>query len=97
MKFTEIIKSNKPVLIDFYATWCSPCKALAPILNELKQELGDSATIVKIDVDQHQQAAQQFQIRGVPTLMLYKDGKQVWRQSGSLDKASLLSIIKKYS
>jgi len=96
MKFTEIIQSDKPVLIDFYATWCGPCKAIAPILKELKEELGDAATILKIDVDQHPQAAQQFEIKGVPTLMLYKNGKQVWRRSGLLDKASLLATVKNY-
>jgi thioredoxin 1 len=97
MKFDEILKSEKPVLIDFFAEWCGPCKMLAPILKEVKEEVGDAATIVKIDVDKSPQAAQKFEIRGVPTLILYKGGKQVWRQSGLLDKKSLLSLIKQYS
>lgn len=97
MTFDEILKSDKPVLIDFFAEWCGPCKMLAPILKEVKEEVGDTATIVKIDVDKSPQASQKFEIRGVPTLILYKDGKQVWRQSGLLDKNSLLSLLKKYS
>lgn len=97
MKFDEILKSEKPVLIDFFAEWCGPCKMLAPILKEVKEEVGDTATIVKIDVDKSPQAAQKFEIRGVPTLILYKDGKQVWRQSGLLDKKSLLSLIKQHT
>ncbi len=97
MKFDEILKSDKPVLIDFFAEWCGPCKMLAPILKEVKEEVGDTATIVKIDVDKSPQAAQKFEIRGVPTLILYKGGKQVWRQSGLLDKKSLLSLINQYS
>lgn len=97
MKFDEIIKSDKPVLIDFYAEWCGPCKMLAPILKEVKEEIGDAATIVKIDVDASPQASQKFEIRGVPTLILYKNGEQVWRKSGLLDKQSLLSLLKQYS
>lgn len=97
MKFDEILKSEKPVLIDFFAEWCGPCKMLAPILKDVKEEVGDTATIVKIDIDKSPQAAQKFEIRGVPTLILYKGGKQVWRQSGLLDKKSLLSLIKQYS
>ncbi len=97
MKFDEILKSDKPVLIDFFAEWCGPCKMLAPILKEVKEEVGDAATIVKIDVDKSPQAAQKFEIKGVPTLILYKGGKQVWRQSGVLNKQSLLSLLKQYS
>jgi thioredoxin 1 len=97
MKFDEILKSEKPVLIDFYAEWCGPCKMLAPILKEVKEEIGDAATIVKIDVDASPQASQKFEIRGVPTLILYKNGEQVWRKSGLLDKQSLLSLLKQYS
>lgn len=97
MKFDEILKSDKPVLIDFFAEWCGPCKMLAPILKEVKEEVGDTATIVKIDVDKSPQASQKFEIRGVPTLILYKNGQQVWRQSGLLDKKSLLSLLKQYS
>ena len=97
MKFDEILKSDKPVLIDFYAEWCGPCKMLAPILKEVKEEIGEAATIVKIDVDASTQSSQKFEIRGVPTLILYKNGEQVWRKSGLLDKQSLLSLLKQYS
>lgn len=97
MKFDEILKSDKPVLIDFYAEWCGPCKMLAPILKEVKEEIGDAATILKIDVDASPQASQKFEIRGVPTLIIYKNGQQVWRKSGLLDKQSLLSLLKQYS
>ena len=82
--FSEIINKDKPVLVDFFATWCGPCQTLAPILKQVKDELGDSVSIIKIDVDKNQAIATQFQVRGVPTMLLFKDGKQLWRQSGVL-------------
>lgn len=97
MTFNEIINSDKPVLVDFFAEWCGPCKTLAPILKDVKKEIGDSATIIKIDVDKSPQTAQSFQVQGVPTLILFKNGQPVWRQSGVVPKASLVSIIKKFS
>ncbi len=96
MTFNEIIQSDKPVLVDFFAEWCGPCKTMTPILNDVKKEIGDSATIIKIDVDKSPQTAQSFQVQGVPTLILFKDGQLVWRQSGVVPKASLVSIIKKF-
>jgi thioredoxin 1 len=94
--FKEIINSKTPVLVDFFAEWCGPCKMLAPILKQVKDELGDAVKIVKIDVDKNQPLATQFQVRGVPTMILYKNGKQLWRQSGVLQKNELISIINQH-
>ncbi len=96
MTFKEMIQSDKPVLVDFTATWCGPCKMMAPILKEVKQEIGDTATIIKIDVDKNQQAAGEYQVQSVPTLILFKNGQPLWRQSGVIQKAGLVSIIKKF-
>lgn len=96
-KFSEIIQSETPVLIDFFADWCGPCKMLAPILKDVKDELGDGVKIIKIDVDKNQALAAKYQVRGVPTLLLLKDGQQKWRQSGVLQKHELVSIINQYS
>ncbi|MCK0131755.1 thioredoxin [Flavobacteriaceae bacterium F08102] len=94
--FNSIIQGTTPVLVDFYADWCGPCKMLAPILKEVKAELKDTVKIIKIDVDKNPNLASQFQVRGVPTLLLFKDGKQRWRQSGVLQKSELISIIKNH-
>jgi len=91
--FESIIKSEKPVLIDFFATWCGPCKTLAPILKRVKDSLGERITILKIDVDKNQQLASKYQVRGVPTLILYQNGNQLWRKSGVLSKEDILKII----
>ncbi|MCB0443745.1 MAG: thioredoxin [Flavobacterium sp.] len=91
--FKTIINSPKPVLVDFFATWCGPCQMLSPVLKEVKDELGEKVTIIKIDVDRNQSLATQFQVRGVPTMMLFKNGKQVWRQSGLLSKQEIINII----
>ena len=95
--FGSITDSATPVLIDFFATWCGPCQTLAPILSDVKKELGDAVKIIKIDVDKNQVLAQKFQVRGVPTLMLFKDGKQLWRQSGVVSRADLKQIIQSHS
>lgn len=97
MTFNEIIHSDKPVLVDFFATWCGPCKMMTPILKDVKQAVGDAATIIKIDVDKNPQAANEFQVQGVPTLILFKNGKAVWRQSGVVPKAGLVGVIKKFT
>ncbi len=94
--FKDIINSETPVLVDFFADWCGPCKMLAPILKDVKAELGDTVKIVKIDVDKNQALAAQFQVRGVPTMILFKNGKQIWRQSGVLQKNDLVSIINQH-
>ncbi|GGG15557.1 thioredoxin [Dokdonia pacifica] len=91
--FQTIISSSPTVLVDFYATWCGPCKTLGPILEQVKEELGDAVKIVKIDVDKNQPLATKYQVRGVPTMILYKNGKQVWRQSGVVPKEQLIEVI----
>ena len=94
--FSELINSPKPVLVDFYATWCGPCKAMPPILKEVKDRVGELAAIVTIDVDRNQAAAAAYQVQSVPTLILYKHGKMLWRQSGVPTAAQLEQVIRKY-
>lgn len=96
MTFQEIINQDKPVLVDFFATWCGPCQMMSPILDEVKSNLQDSASIIKIDVDKNQQVAAEYQVRGVPTLILFKNGKQLWRQSGVVSSQQLTQIIKQH-
>lgn len=94
--FSEIINKDKPVMVDFFATWCGPCKALAPILKQVKDVMADNVSIIKIDIDKNQDLATKLNVRGVPTLILYKNGTQVWRQSGVVSKEQLVSKIKEY-
>ncbi|WP_166965338.1 thioredoxin [Yeosuana marina] len=94
--FNDIISSNQPVLVDFHADWCGPCKMLAPILKQVKEELKDALKIVKIDVDKNQVLASKYQVRGVPTMILFKNGKQLWRQSGVLQKNDIINVIKQH-
>lgn len=94
--FKEMINSNKPVLVDFFAEWCGPCKTMKPILENVKAELGESATIIKVDIDKNQSAANAYKIQSVPTMILFKHGKPVWRQSGVVQPHQLKSVISKY-
>ena len=91
--FETIINDTKPVIVDFHALWCGPCKVQSPILKELATELGDRIRVIKIDVDQNKELADRYQIRSVPTLIVFKNGKLVWRQSGVVSKNQLLSIL----
>src|SRR5690606_25487171 len=95
--FNEIIKGDKPVLVDFFATWCGPCKMMQPILQEVKGMVGDSASIIKIDVDRNPEVAANYNVQGVPTLIIYKNGKVLWRQSGVVPARQLAQLIQQYS
>jgi len=92
-KFSEIINQDIPVLVDFYAEWCGPCKMMSPILKEVKDNLKGRVSIIKIDVDKNQELAAKYQVRGVPTILLFKNGTQVWRQSGVLQKDEIINVI----
>lgn len=91
--FDNLINSEKPILIDFHATWCGPCKVLGPILKEVKDNLGDRISIIKIDIDKNQPLASKYQVRGVPTMILFQNGKQLWRQSGVMEKKAIIDVI----
>lgn len=95
-KFEDLIQSNIPILADFFAEWCGPCKAMKPILEELKAMKGEKVRIVKVDVDKHKELATQYQIQSVPTLMIFKNGQQLWRQSGVMRANDLSNILAQY-
>ena len=94
--FSDIINKDTPVLIDFFATWCGPCKAMSPILDDLKKQMGEQVSIVKIDVDKNPGVAAKYQVRGVPTLMIFNSGELLWRQSGVYSAHDLQAILNQY-
>ena len=94
--FKEIINQETPVLVDFFATWCGPCKMMQPVLDQLKAEWGDKIRVIKIDVDKNQNAAAQYGIRGVPTLILFKKGEMLWRESGAFPLGTLKNKLQPF-
>lgn len=94
--FNDVISEDRLVLVDFFATWCQPCKMMHPVLEQLKDTLGDKVRIIKVDVDKYGQTAAQYGIQAVPTLMLFRNGQTLWRQSGMMSRADLLAVIDQY-
>lgn len=94
--FQQIINGEKPVLIDFYATWCGPCKAMSPIVEQIGKEMQGQARVLKIDVDKNQAVAAQYQIQAVPTFLIFKKGQMVWRQPGGADKMTIMNQLRKF-
>jgi thioredoxin 1 len=95
--FNELINSEKPTLVDFFATWCGPCRMMTPIINEMEKEMVGDANILKLDVDQNKEIAIKYGIRGVPTFIIFKNGEPVWRQSGAMSKNVLVEKLNQYS
>jgi thioredoxin 1 len=95
--FSDLIKSKKPTLVDFYAEWCGPCKMMKPILDQVKEQVGEQARIIKIDVDKNPLISSVYRIEGVPTLALFKDGELKWRKAGVVLADELKSVIDQHS
>ncbi|MEG0947805.1 MAG: thioredoxin [Bacteroidales bacterium] len=96
MNFSEIVNSEKPVLVDFFAEWCGPCKMMKPILEDLKRMMGESVSIIKIDIDKNQSLAKKYQVQSVPTLMIFQKGELKWRQPGVIQANQLKAVLDKY-
>ncbi len=94
--FSNLINSNQPVLVDFFAEWCGPCKQLAPVLKEISSQVNGKARIIKVDIDKNPTAAAKYNVQSVPTLIIFKNGEIKWRQSGALPKQQLLEIISRF-
>ena len=95
-KFNELIQSAKPVLVDFYAEWCGPCQKMKPTLLDVAERLGDEVKIILVDIDKEQKLSERFRIQSVPTLIIFKNGKQLWRQSGVISTNALIKLLKEY-
>lgn len=95
MTFSDLTNTEKPVLVDFYADWCAPCRAMKPVLEDLKAQMGDDLSIFKIDVDKNQSIAERYAIRSIPTLILFKNGEPVWRKSGMASSLELQTVVEK--
>ncbi|WP_143962491.1 thioredoxin [Litoribacter populi] len=95
--FNELISGEQPVLVDFFATWCGPCQMMQPILEDVTKQMGTAVKVIKVDVDKNQLAASKFQVRGVPTLILFQNGKPLWRQSGVVPAQQLVQVIKQHA
>ena len=91
--FSELINSDQPVLVDFYADWCGPCKAMTPIIQEVARSVNGKAKVIKVDIDKSQQAAEAYQVQAVPTFIIFKNGQIAWRHAGMIDKHTLLNVI----
>lgn len=96
LNFKDIISSNKPVLVDFYATWCGPCKALSPVINQVKKEVAPDMRVIKIDVDEKKSISNKYKIKSLPTLAIFKNGEILWRESGMKTKSELLKITSRF-
>ncbi len=94
--FEKLIANDRPTLVDMFATWCGPCKMMHPVLEEVKQAIGNQATIIKVDVDENQALAQQYQVRAVPTLMIFKSGALVWQQSGYQPASAIMDALRQF-